>query len=386
MLTAFIRVFRTPDLRKKLLFSVFIIAVFRLGQQLPTPGVSQTAVNTCLAVSTKSDLFQLLNLFSGNGITKLTVFALGIMPYITASIILQLLAVVIPRLETLRQEGQTGQARITQYTRYLTVGLAILQSTGIIALARSHELIPGCSANLIPNPSVFTITTMVIIMTAGTAVIMWLGELITDKGVGNGMSVMIFTQIIAVVPSQLELIYNSKGKFVFALVLIMAVVIIAFVALMEQAQRRIPIQYAKRMVGRRMYGGTSTYIPLKINQAGVIPVIFASSLLYIPQLAAQLFGPKINGQVVSTGWAGWVDTNLVVSDRPAYALAFFVLIVFFTYFYVSITFNPTEVADGMKKSGGFIPGIRPGGPTAGYLSHVLSRLTAAGSLTWASSR
>jgi preprotein translocase subunit SecY len=380
MLTAFIRVFRTPDLRKKLLFSVFIIAVFRLGQQLPTPGVSQTAVQTCLAVSTKSDLFQLLNLFSGNGITKLTVFALGIMPYITASIILQLLAVVIPRLETLRQEGQTGQARITQYTRYLTVGLAILQSTGIIALARSKELIPGCSANLIPNPSVFTIATMVIIMTAGTAVIMWLGELITDKGVGNGMSVMIFTQIIAVVPSQLQLIYNSKGKFVFALVLLMAVVIIAFVALMEQAQRRIPIQYAKRMVGRRMYGGTSTYIPLKINQAGVIPVIFASSLLYIPQLAAQLFGQKVNGQVVSTGWAGWVDTNLVVSDRPAYAIAFFVLIVFFTYFYVSITFNPTEVADGMKKSGGFIPGIRPGGPTAGYLSHVLSRLTAAGSL------
>jgi len=380
MLTAFIRVFRTPDLRKKLLFSVFIIAVFRLGQQLPTPGVSQSAVQTCLAVSTKSDLFQLLNLFSGNGITKLTVFALGIMPYITASIILQLLAVVIPRLETLRQEGQTGQAKITQYTRYLTVGLAILQSTGIIALARSKELIPGCSANLIPNPSVFTIATMVIIMTAGTAVIMWLGELITDKGVGNGMSVMIFTQIIAVVPSQLQLIYNSKGKFVFALVLLMAVVIIAFVALMEQAQRRIPIQYAKRMVGRRMYGGTSTYIPLKINQAGVIPVIFASSLLYIPQLAAQLFGQKVNGQVVSTGWAGWVDTNLVVSDRPAYAIAFFVLIVFFTYFYVSITFNPTEVADGMKKSGGFIPGIRPGGPTAGYLSHVLSRLTAAGSL------
>jgi len=375
MLTAFIRAFRTPDLRKKLLFSVFIIAVFRLGQQLPTPGVSQTAVQTCLAVSAKSNLFQLLNLFSGNGITKLTVFALGIMPYITASIILQLLAVVIPRLETLRQEGQTGQAKITQYTRYLTVGLAILQSTGIIALARSHELIPGCSANLIPNPSVFTVATMVIIMTAGTAVIMWLGELITDRGIGNGMSVMIFTQIIAVVPSQLELIYNSKGKFVFALVLLMAVVIIAFVALMEQAQRRIPIQYAKRMVGRRMYGGTSTYIPLKINQAGVIPVIFASSLLYIPQLAAQLFGH--NG---TTGWAQWVDANLVVSDRPAYAIAFFVLIVFFTYFYVSITFNPTEVADGMKKSGGFIPGIRPGGPTAGYLSHVLSRLTAAGSL------
>jgi preprotein translocase subunit SecY len=380
MLTAFIRAFRTPDLRKKLLFTVFIVAVFRLGQQLPTPGVSQKAVQTCLAVSKGSNLFQLLNLFSGNGITKLTVFALGIMPYITASIILQLLAVVIPRLETLRQEGQTGQAKITQYTRYLTVGLAILQSTGIIALARAKELIPGCTANLIPNPSVFTIATMVIIMTAGTAVIMWLGELITDKGVGNGMSVMIFTQIIAVVPSQLQLIYENKPKFVFVLVLIMGVAIIAFVALMEQAQRRIPIQYAKRMVGRRMYGGTSTYIPLKINQAGVIPVIFASSLLYIPQLAAQLFGHKVNGQVVTTGWAGWVDTNLVLGDKPAYVIGYFVLILFFTYFYVSITFNPTEVADNMKKSGGFIPGIRPGGPTAGYLSYVLSRLTAAGSL------
>jgi preprotein translocase subunit SecY len=380
MLTAFIRAFRTPDLRKKLLFTVFIIAVFRLGQQLPTPGVSQKAVTSCLAVTKSNNVFQLLNLFSGNGITKLTVFALGIMPYITASIILQLLAVVIPRLETLRQEGQTGQAKITQYTRYLTVGLAILQSTGIIALARSHALIPGCPANLIPNPSVFTITTMVIIMTAGTAVIMWLGELITDKGVGNGMSVMIFTQIIAVVPGQLQLIYVNRPKYVFVLVLIMAVAIIAFVALMEQAQRRIPIQYAKRMIGRRMYGGTSTYIPLKINQAGVIPVIFASSLLYIPQLAAQLFGHKVNGQFVDTGWAGWVNTNLVFGDRPAYVIAYFALILFFTYFYVSITFNPTEVADNMKKSGGFIPGIRPGGPTAGYLSYVLSRLTAAGSV------
>jgi len=375
MLTAFIRAFRTPDLRKKLLFTVFIIAVFRLGSSLPAPGVSEAAVRVCLNSSAKTGVLQLVNLFSGGALLRLTVFALGIMPYITASIILQLLAVVIPRLETLRQEGQTGQAKITQYTRYLTVGLAILQSTGIIALARSHNLIPGCTANLIPNPSVFTITTLVITMTAGTAVIMWLGELITDRGVGNGMSVMIFTQVIAVIPSQMQQIYLQKHGFVFSLVLLMGVAIIAFVALMEQAQRRIPIQYAKRMVGRRMYGGTSTYIPLKVNQAGVIPVIFASSLLYIPQLAAQLFGHN-----ATSGWAQWVDTNLVISDKPAYAIAFFVLILFFTYFYVSITFNPTEVADGMKKGGGFIPGIRPGGPTAGYLSYVLSRLTAAGSL------
>jgi preprotein translocase subunit SecY len=375
MLTAFIRAFRTPDLRKKLLFTVFILAVFRLGCSLPTPGVSEAAVRICEGAASKVGPLQLVNLFSGGSLTKLSVFALGIMPYITASIILQLLAVVIPRLEALRQEGQTGQAKITQYTRYLTIALAILQSTGIIALARSNELIPGCTATLIPNPSVFTIATMVIIMTAGTAVIMWLGELVTDRGVGNGMSVMIFTQIIAVVPGQLGLILSSKGVFVFSLVLVMGVAIIAFVALMEQAQRRIPIQYAKRMVGRRMYGGTSTYIPLKVNQAGVIPVIFASSLLYIPQLASQLFGHN-----ATSGWAQWVNTNLVISDKPAYAISFFVLIVFFTYFYVSITFNPTEVADGMKKSGGFIPGIRPGGPTAGYLSHVLSRLTAAGSL------
>ncbi len=375
MLTAFLRAFRTPDLRKKLLFTVFIVAVFRLGQQLPTPGVSESAVNTCEGIAKSSNVLQLVNLFSGNSLTKLTVFALGIMPYITASIILQLLAVVIPRLETLRQEGQTGQAKITQYTRYLTIGLAILQSTGIIALARSGNLIPNCTAKLIPNPTIFTITTMVIIMTAGTAVIMWLGELITDRGIGNGMSIMIFTQIIAVVPGQLLAIYDDKGALTFSIVLIMAVVLIGFIALMEQAQRRIPIQYAKRMVGRRMYGGTSTYIPLKVNQAGVIPVIFASSLLYIPQLAANLFKPR-----ATSGWAFWVNTNLIFSDKPAYVAAYFLLILFFTYFYVSITFNPTEVADGMKKGGGFIPGIRPGGPTAGYLSHVLSRLTAAGSL------
>jgi preprotein translocase subunit SecY len=375
MLTAFIRAFRTPDLRKKLLFTLFIIAVFRLGSTLPTPGVSQKAVDSCSNVASHSGLFQLVNLFSGGALLKLTVFALGIMPYITASIILQLLAVVIPRLETLRQEGQSGQAKITQYTRYLTVGLAILQSTGIIALARSGNLIPGCKQALIPNPSVFTITTMVIIMTAGTAVIMWLGELITDRGVGNGMSLMIFTQVIAVIPGEMVLIYKNKHAFVFGVVLLVGIAIIAFVALMEQAQRRIPVQYAKRMVGRRMYGGTSTYIPLKVNQAGVIPVIFASSLLYIPQLAAQLFGRN-----ATSGWAQWVNTNLASGGKPAYALLFFVLIIFFTYFYVSITFNPTEVADNMKKYGGFIPGIRPGGPTAGYLSYVLSRLTAAGSL------
>ena len=306
MLTGFLRAFRTPDLRRKLLFTLFIIAVFRLGASLPTPGISEKNVNYCtgLAAQSGGSVYQLVNLFSGGALLKLSVFALGIMPYITASIILQLLAVVIPRLETLRQEGQAGQAKITQYTRYLTVGLAILQSTGIVALARSGKLFQGvnCTRSLIINDSIFTITTMVICMTAGTAVIMWLGELITDRGVGNGMSLMIFTTVIAVIPGELLNIYKSRHAFVFAVVLAVGVAIVGFVVFMEQAQRRIPVQYAKRMVGRRMYGGTSTYIPLKVNQAGVIPVIFASSLLYIPQLASSLFG----NQTSATGWVAWV--------------------------------------------------------------------------------
>jgi preprotein translocase subunit SecY len=361
--------------------------VFRLGASLPTPGISEKAVTACLNVVNSStgqgaNLFQLVNLFSGGALLRLSVFALGIMPYITASIILQLLAVVIPRLETLRQEGQAGQAKITQYTRYLTVGLAILQSTAIVSLAKSGTLygIAGTTkcSNLIPNQGVFTVATMVICMTAGTAVIMWLGELITDRGVGNGMSLMIFTTVISQIPGEMENIYVNKHAFVFIVVLLVGVGIVGFVAFMEQAQRRIPVQYAKRMVGRRMYGGTSTYIPLKVNQAGVIPVIFGSSLLYIPQLAAQLFG-GVNGAHPKP-WADWVVVHLSYGDNPVYMLATFLLIIFFTFFYVSITFNPTEVADNMKKYGGFIPGIRPGRPTAEYLSYVLNRLTTPGSI------
>jgi preprotein translocase subunit SecY len=363
MLTAFIRAFRTPDLRRKLLFTIFVIAMFRLGASVPTPGISEHAVDACLNLvkSSNTSLFQLVNLFSGGALYRLSVFALGIMPYITASIILQLLAVVIPRLETLRQEGQSGQAKITQYTRYLTCGLAILQSTAIVALARSGTLYgtsgtTTCS-NLIPNQGVFNIASMVITMTAGTCVIMWLGELITDRGVGNGMSILIFTTVISQIPGEFEQIYQEKHAFVFGLVLVVGVAVIGFVAFMEQAQRRIPVQYAKRMVGRKMYGGTSTYIP---------------------QLAAQLFG-GVNG-AHPKAWADWVVVHLSYGDNPVYIAATFLLIVFFTFFYVSITFNPTEVADNMKKYGGFIPGIRPGRPTAEYLSYVLNRLTTPGSI------
>jgi len=384
MLTAFVRAFQTPDLRKKMLITLGLIALFRLGASLPTPGIDEKNVTVCSnlatsAGSSSAGVLAIVNLLSGQALLHLSVFALGIMPYITASIILQLLTVVIPRLETLKQEGQAGQAKITQYTRYLTVGLAILQSTGYIELARSGTLFNGCGTAtqnpLIPNASVFSIATMVITMVAGTTVIMWMGELITDRGVGNGMSVLIFTTVISVIPGELLLIYRDRGAFEAAVALVVVIAIVAFVVFMEQAQRRIPVQYAKRMVGRRMYGGTSTYIPMKVNQAGVIPVIFASSLLYIPTLGAQLFGKNTTG-----GWVGWVSRYVENSSSAFYMLAFFVLIVGFTYFYVSITFNPTEVADNMKKYGGFIPGIRPGRPTAEYLSYVLSRLTAPGSV------
>ncbi|MFG3435645.1 preprotein translocase subunit SecY [Nonomuraea sp. NPDC047897] len=379
MLTAFTRAFRTPDLRNKLLFTLGIIALFRLGSVLPTPGVHVENLAACYdqaRTGEAGNIYGMVQLFSGGALLKLSIFALGIMPYITASIILQLLVVVIPRLEALKKEGQSGQAKITQYTRYLTIGLGVLQSTAFIALARSGQLFPDCQQSVLINPDdVFQIVTMVIIMTAGTSVIMWLGELITDRGVGNGMSILIFTSVVSIFPSELANIFQAN-KFTFAVVMVVGIFMIGAVVFVEQAQRRIPVQYAKRMVGRRMYGGTSTYIPLKVNQAGIIPVIFASSLLYLPQLVTSLFANAENPNAV----VQWISQNLATGDTPIYMITFFVLIVFFTYFYVSITFNPPEVADNMKKYGGFIPGIRPGRPTAEYLNFVLTRLTAPGAL------
>jgi preprotein translocase subunit SecY len=370
--------FRTPDLRKKLLFSLGIIALYRLGASVPTPNVSTVNINECINQASQGasrDLYALVNLFSGGALLKLSVFALGIMPYITASIIVQLLVVVIPRFEQLKKEGQAGQQKLTQYTRYLTVGLAILQSTGIIALARNKQLFPTCQLDLLYRDDVFALVGMVITMTAGTAVIMWLGELITDRGVGNGMSVLIFTSIAARIPAEGGNILRQNGGFVFTMVCLLGLAIIAAVVFVEQSQRRIPVQYAKRMVGRRMYGGTSTYLPLKVNQAGVIPVIFASSLLYLPQLISQ-----ITGGSGTSGLRRFVDNQIVNQQSWVHISLYFALIIFFTYFYVSITFNPEERAEDMKKYGGFIPGIRPGRPTAEYLSYVLNRITLPGSL------
>ncbi|GGQ19169.1 protein translocase subunit SecY [Actinomadura coerulea] len=374
MLTAFARAFRTPDLRKKIFFTLFMIVVFRIGSILPTPNVNVKVLKeTADAAKGSNQLYGLVDLFSGGALLKLSVFALGIMPYITASIILQLLTVVIPRLEALKKEGQAGTTKITQYTRYLTVGLAILQATGIVAMASTGQLFQGISGSgdILYDKGIFPIITMVIIMVAGTTVIMWLGELVTDRGVGNGMSILIFTQVVAVFPAQFWSIYKTKNGFVFAVVVLVGLAIMAGVVFVEQAQRRIPVQYAKRMVGRRMYGGTSTYIPLKVNQAGIIPIIFASSLLYLPVLATQLW-PE-------TKWLQKVQPYLQ-QDNAWHMGIFFVFIIFFTYFYVAITFNPTEVADNMKKYGGFIPGIRPGRPTAEYLDFVLTRITTPGAL------
>lgn len=373
-ISAFGAALRTPDLRKKILFTLGLLALYRLGSVLPTPGVDYAAIQKCVDVVQDNSVYALINLFSGGALLQLSVFALGIMPYITASIIMQLLTVVIPRLETLKKDGQAGQAKITQYTRYVTIGLAILQSTAILSLARTPgALFSGCNEQIIPNTSPWVMIVMVIVMTAGTAVIMWFGELITERGVGNGMSLIIFTSIIATVPSQFVGILGSQGVFTFAMVMAVGVAVIGFVVFVEQAQRRIPVQYAKRMVGRRMYGGTSTYIPLKVNMAGVIPVIFASSLLFLPVLFVQLTGSQAD-------WALWVQQNLANGSGSIYALMYFLLIIFFCYFYVSITFNPVDVADNMKKYGGFIPGIRAGRPTAEYLDYVLTRLTAPGSL------
>jgi preprotein translocase subunit SecY len=373
-ISAFGAALRTPDLRKKILFTLGLLAVFRLGSVLPTPGVDYAAIQRCIDVVEGNSIYALINLFSGGALLQLSVFALGIMPYITASIILQLLTVVIPRLETLKKDGQAGQAKITQYTRFLTIGLAILQSTAILSLARTPgALFSGCNEAIIPDQGVWIILVMVIVMTAGTAVVMWFGELITERGIGNGMSLLIFTSIIASVPSQFASIWGSKGPLTFAMTLAVGLVVIGLVVFVEQAQRRIPVQYAKRMVGRRMYGGTSTYIPLKVNMAGVIPVIFASSLLFLPTLFVQLTGS-------TAAWSVWIQQNFGTGTGGWYLLFYFLLIVFFCYFYVSITFNPVEVADNMKKYGGFIPGIRAGKPTADYLDYVLTRLTAPGSI------
>jgi preprotein translocase subunit SecY len=356
--------------------------LFRLGANLPAPGISERNVGYCSGASSSRGAFAILNLLSGNSLLHLTVFAIGILPYITASIMVQLLTQAVPRLEALRKQGHAGQAKITQYTRYVTVGLGLLYAVAYVQAAMTGAAFPGSGCGptfrpLIPNPTPFTIITVVITMVSGTAVVMWMGELITGRGVGNGMSVLMFTSILAVIPGEIGEIYAVKRFFYAAAAVLVITAVTTLVVFIEQGQRRLPVQYAKRIVGRRAYGGGSTFIPVKVNQAGVVPVIFASSLLVMPQLAVSLFGDQRHPQ----GWVNWVGRNLDPGRLAApyvYFMAFSCLILGFTFFYVSVTFSPDELSDNIRKHGGFVPGIRPGAPTAAYLRYTLSRLTAPG--------
>ncbi len=368
---AIANMFRVPDLRKRLLFTLGLLAVYRLGGHIPTPGIDTNRLEDFFRQN-QGTLFGMIDLFSGGMFRRLTIFALGIMPYITASIILQLLTVVVPTLEKLQKEGELGRRKITQWTRYLTIGLAIMQSFGIAATLQ------GAQQGFVNNPGVsFTLLT-IISLTAGTAFIMWLGEQITDRGIGNGMSLIIFCGIVVGLPNAIyEIITKMQTGdwpvLQVVIILVMMVAVVGFIVLVERGERRIPVQYAKRVIGRRMMGGQSTFLPLKVNAGGVIPVIFASSLLAFPQTLLSVDfvknSPILSAMLTSIGGA-----------QPLYYLLYCVLIIFFCFFYVSIIFNPNEAADNMRKYGGFIPGIRPGKNTADYMNKILTKITVVGGL------
>lgn len=373
-MSAIVSVVKDADLRKKLLFTLAMIVLYRVGTQIPSPGVDYSSIMQAVKAATQDDtnVYSLINLFSGGALLQLSVFAIGIMPYITASIIVQLLTVVIPHFEELKKEGQSGQSKMMQYTRYLTVALALLQSSGIVALADRGQLLGNGTSVLKADRTPFDLVLMVLVMTAGAVLVMWIGELITERGIGNGMSLLIFAGICTRMPSQGMGILRSSGGVIFAAVLVAVFILIVGVVFIEQGQRRIPVQYAKRMIGRRQYGGTTTYIPLKINMSGVIPVIFASSILALPPMIAQ-FGKT------EDGWVQWISAHFT-QGSSFYLTIYALMTLFFTFFYTAITFNPDEVADNMKKYGGFIPGYRAGRPTAEYLRYVINRITSAGAL------
>jgi len=381
MLSVFRNMFRIKDLRNKILFTLFIFAVYRLGTAIPVPGVDLNRVQDFANAQTQSGFVGILNLFSGGALEQMSVFALGIMPYITSSIIMQLLAVVIPRLQTLQDEGEAGRKVVTQWTRYLTVGLALLQSTGFTFLFHSGNFTGGI--DLIPNYTTQRVLVIVLTMTAGTAMIMWLGELITQRGVGNGMSLIIFVSIVSQLPSQLGILWANSAAYQFWAVVLVMIALTVGIIFVDQGQRRIPIQFSRRVRGRKVLGGQSTYIPLKVNMAGVIPVIFATSIMYFPVL--------VSSSLPSSGWGQsvreFIDNNLLTtgshgqfSPSLIYIFILGLLVVFFTYFYTAIQFDPERQAETIQRQGGFIPGIRPGRATVRHLEHVLSRITLPGSL------
>jgi len=365
-------VFRVPDLRKRVLFTLGLLAIYRLGAHIPTPGVDAMRFEQFVRQNAGSFL-GFIDLFSGGTFRRLTIFALGIMPYITASIILQLLTVVVPTLEKLQKEGELGRRKITQWTRYLTVGLAFMQSFGIATMLQNSE------GNFVLNPGIPFILMTMLSLTTGTAFIMWLGEQISERGIGNGMSLIIFAGIVVGLPNAINEMYrhvfvtHDWNAFQSLVIVLMMIAVVAFIILVERGERRIPVQYAKRVVGRRMMGGQSTHLPLKVNAGGVIPVIFASSLLSFPQMFLQW--PAVRNNQYLSGLLG-----AIAGASPLYYVLFTALIIFFCFFYVSIIFNPNEAADNMRKYGGFIPGIRPGRNTAEYMNKILTRITVVGGL------
>ncbi|MFT5203397.1 MAG: preprotein translocase subunit SecY [Candidatus Aldehydirespiratoraceae bacterium] len=378
MLSRVLNIFRVNDLRNKILFTLAMIGLYRLGSFIPAPGVDIEAVQGLRDQANQSGLLGYIQLFSGGALTQFAIFALGIMPYITSSIIMQILGVVIPKIEQWQQQGAVGQRKITQWTRYMTVSIAIVQSTSFAFLFHQGGLVGN--VDLLPKFNAWTVFVVVLTLTSGTALLMWIGELITQRGIGNGMSLLIMASVVSSLPAQGSLVHAENGLVPLLILITVAIGLLVAIVFIEQGQRRIPVQFAKRVVGRRMYGGQSTYIPLKVNQSGVIPIIFASSVLYLPNLlAAALPSEGIGGSVQS-----WVDNNLANTAAVTYYIFFGLLIVGFAYFYTAISFDPAKQADTIRKQGGFIPGIRPGPQTERYLQRILSRITFPGALFIAS--
>ena len=372
--------FRVPDLRNKVLFTLGIICIYRVGANIPCPGIDFNAVQSLVASSKHAGVVSFLNLFSGGALTKFAVFGLGIMPYITSSIIIQLLIVVIPKFEQWREEGAVGQKKLTQVTRYLTIALAIMQSTGLAYVFHNGGggLLGSQSLNidLIPKFTIPRVLLIVLTMTAGTVVVMWLGEVITQRGVGQGMSVLIFTNVVATMPSGGASVKAEAGVFKFAIIIALSLALLVAIVFIENGQRRIPVTFAKRVVGRRMYGGQSTYIPMKVNTGGVVPIIFASSVLYFPILISNVLPSHGFWKQVQT----WISVHLAQPNNMWYIFMYGLLIIGFAYFYAAVTFDPHQQADIIRKQGGYIPGIRPGPHTERHLQNILNRVTLPGSL------
>jgi preprotein translocase subunit SecY len=377
--------FRVADLRNKILFTLAMLALYRFGSYVPAPGIDVDAVQQLRDQAEQSGgVLGWLQLFSGGALTNFAVFALGIMPYITSSIIMQILTVVIPKLEEWQQQGAVGQRKMTQWTRYLTMAIAVLQATALSFLFHNGGggLLGGPSnptnIDVLPDFTVPRVMLVVLVLASGTALLMWMGELITQRGIGNGMSLLIFASVVSAIPGQFAQIRAEQGWDLLIPLVGLFILVLVCIVIVENGQRRIPVQFAKRVVGRRMYGGQSTYIPLKVNQSGVIPIIFASSVLYLPLLVTQVL-PSGEGS-----WGvraqKWINDNLMQADSPFYILIYGLLIIGFAYFYTAIAFDPHKQADTIRKQGGFIPGIRPGPQTERYLAKLLARITLPGAL------